>query len=87
MANIRLTDYWAPWCGPCKIMNPIIDELEKEFKGKVEFVKVNVDDEPGKSSEKGVMGIPTFIVEKEGKEIGRKVGVTSKAELAKLLSV
>jgi len=85
MAKITITDFWAPWCGPCRIMDPILEELEKEFKD-VEFLKVNADEEPEKTSSYGVMGLPTFVIEKDGKEIGRKVGVTAKAELAKLLT-
>lgn len=72
-------------CGPCKIMNPVIEELEEALRGKVEFEKVNVDEESDKASEFGVMSIPTFVILKDGKEIARKVGVTSKEELLKLL--
>lgn len=82
---ITLVDFWAPWCGPCKIMNPVIDELEKELGDKIKVERVNVDEDPAKSSQMGVMSIPTYVVMKDGKEIGRKVGVTAKAELAKLL--
>ncbi len=82
---VTLLDFWAPWCGPCKIMNPIIDELEKELGDKLKVDRINVDDDPAKSQQMGVMSIPTYIVMKDGKEIGRKVGITAKADLAKLL--
>lgn len=82
----KLLDFWAPWCGPCQMMKPVIEELEKEFEGQVEFVKINVDENPGEAAKYGVMGIPTFVVVKDSKEVGRKVGFTSKDELAKLLA-
>lgn len=85
MAKVILVDYWAQWCGPCKIMDPIIDELEKELGDKLDVQRVNVDEEIEKASAAGVMSIPTYIILKDGKEVGRKIGVTPKAELAKLL--
>lgn len=84
MAKVTFLDFWAPWCGPCKITTPIVEELEKEFPD-VEFEKINVDENPAKSSQFGVMSIPTFVVLKDGKETGRKIGAMPKAELKKLL--
>lgn len=66
-------------------MNPIIEEIEKELAGKIEVVKINVDEKPQEASKYGVMSIPTYIVLKDGKEVGRKIGVTAKVELLKLL--
>lgn len=82
---IKLLDLWAPWCAPCRTMNPIIEELEKELSGKVEVEKINVDEKPEEASKYGVMSIPTYIILKDGKEAGRKIGVTSKEDLLKLL--
>lgn len=81
----KLLDFWASWCGPCQVMKPIIEELEKELSGKVEVEKIDVDQNQAKASEYGVMSIPTYIILKDGKEIGRKIGVTAKADLLKLL--
>lgn len=83
--SVKLLDLWALWCGPCRVMKPIIEELEKELAGKVEVVKINVDEKPEEASKYGVMSIPTYIVLKDGKEVGRKIGVTSKQDLLKLL--
>ncbi len=85
MATVKLLDFWAPWCGPCKVMNPIIEELEKELGDKVPVEKINVDENQEMASKYGVMSIPTYIVLKDDKEIGRKIGVTGKQDLLKLL--
>lgn len=82
---VKLLDFWAPWCGPCQIMNPVIEELEKELTGKMEVEKINVDENQAKVTEYGVMSIPTYIILKDGKEVDRKIGVASKADLLKLL--
>lgn len=82
---VKLLDFWAPWCNPCKIMDPIIEEIEKELGDKITVEKINVDEDRQKSSKYGVMSIPTYILEKDGQEIARKIGVTNKAELLKLL--
>ena len=67
------------------MMEPVFEELKKEYEGKIEFVEINVDEDPGKSSQFGVMSIPTYVVIKDGKETGRKIGAMPKAELKKLL--
>ena len=72
-------------CGPCKIMAPILVEVKKELGDKVEIEEINVDENQAKASEFGVMSIPTYVILKDGKEVGRKIGVTAKAELLKLL--
>ena len=83
----KLLDFWAPWCQPCKMMEPVIHELEEEMKDKVEIVKINVDEDSGGMAAKfGVMSIPTFVVLKDDQETGRKVGFTQKTELLKLLT-
>ncbi len=82
---VKLLDFWASWCSPCRIMNPIIDEIEKELAGKIEVVRINVDEKPEEASKFGVMSIPTYIILKDEKEVGRKIGVTTKQELLDLL--
>lgn len=82
---VKLLDMWASWCQPCRIMNPIIDEIEKEFVGKVEVIRINVDEKPDEAQKYGVMSIPTYIILKDDREVGRKIGVTAKQELLDLL--
>jgi thioredoxin 1 len=82
---VKLLDFWATWCGPCKMMAPVIKEIETELGDKVEVVEIDVDKEQALASKYGVMSIPTYVIEKDGKEVGRKVGVTAKAELIKLI--
>lgn len=86
MKNVKLLDFWASWCFPCQAMKPVIAEIEKELKDKIEVVQINVDENQVEASKYGVMGIPTFIVLKDGKEMGRKTGVVSKVELLKLVA-
>ncbi len=70
-------DFWAPWCGPCKMAGPVIEELSESYKGKVEFMKVNVD-ENQVAGKYGVMSIPTTVLFKDGKEVSRQVGFAGK---------
>jgi thioredoxin 1 len=83
---IKLLDFWAEWCGPCKFMEPILEELEKELSGKVKIEKINVDENQDKSQEFGVMSIPTYVIVKDDKEVERIIGATSKENLLKAIS-
>ncbi len=80
-----LVDFWAPWCGPCKAMNPIMEELEAQYEGKVKLVKMNVDENPTVPGNYNVMSIPTFIIFKGGKIASQFVGARSKADMQKEL--
>lgn len=80
-----LVDFWAPWCGPCRSMAPILDDVAKEYEGKVKVGKVNVDQNQALAQKFGVMSIPTLIMYKEGKVAGQMVGYTPKGVLAKKL--
>ena len=83
--GVTLVDFWAEWCGPCRMMTPALDELSKEYAGKATIAKVNVDNEMELAQKFGVSSIPTLLVIKDGEVATRFVGVTSKTELAKAL--
>jgi thioredoxin 1 len=80
-----LVDYWAEWCGPCKMIAPLLDEVAKDYDGKLQVVKVNVDDNPSAAQRFGIRGIPTLKLFKDGKEIQTKVGAVSKSQLTAFL--
>ncbi|MGO4272337.1 thioredoxin [Paenibacillus sp. TAF58] len=80
-AGIVLVDFWAPWCGPCKIIAPILDELSAEIGDAAKIVKINVDDNPESASKYNVMSIPTLLVFKDGQLVDQLVGVQPKEKL------
>lgn len=80
-----LVDFWASWCGPCKMVGPIVEELADDFVGKAKVCKLNVDENTKTAQAYGVMSIPTLILFKNGKEVDRVVGFRPKADLAELL--
>ena len=79
--GVAVVDFWAEWCGPCRMITPIIDELAEEYAGSVKIGKVNVDTSPNVSMEYGVRSIPTILILKNGEVVDRQVGVTTKKAL------
>ncbi len=77
-----VVDFWAEWCGPCKAMGPLVDELATELDGKAKVVKVNIDESPNAPTKYGVRGIPTFMVFKGGQVVDTRVGSMSKSQLS-----
>jgi len=80
-----LLDFWAEWCGPCKMIAPMLDEVAEELKGKVTIAKINIDDNPRTPQRFNVRGIPTLILFKNGQVEGQKVGALRKADLSAFL--
>jgi thioredoxin 1 len=77
-----LVDYWAEWCGPCKMIAPILDDLSSEYKGKLQIAKMNVDENTDTPAKYGIRGIPTLMLFKDGAVVATKVGALSKSQLA-----
>ena len=76
-----LVDYWAEWCGPCKMISPILDEIASEYTGKIKVAKLNIDDNPQTPPKYGIRGIPTLMLFKNGNVEATKVGALSKSQL------
>ncbi len=83
--GVALVDFWASWCGPCRMVAPIVDELAVEYDGKVKIGKINVDENREVAGAYGVMSIPTLLILKDGKEVDRIVGFRPKEEIKKQL--
>ena len=80
-----LIDYWAEWCGPCKMIAPVLDEIATEYSDRLKVVKLNIDDNPQTPPKYGIRGIPTLMVFKDGQVEATKVGAVSKAQLTAFL--
>lgn len=82
-SGVAVVDFWAPWCGPCRMLAPVIDELANEYEGKVAICKVNTDEQDELSAKFGIRSIPTILFMKDGQVVDQMVGATSKQEIMK----
>ena len=79
--KLVLADFWAPWCGPCRVVGPVLEEISKELSGKVEIVKINVDEQQDLAARYGIMSIPTLILFKDGNVFDQTIGAAQKSKL------
>ncbi len=80
-----LVDFWAPWCGPCRMVSPVVEQMGREYAGRLKVVKLDIDDAPAIAARYGVQGIPLLVVMKEGAEIDRVVGAVPAGQLRAVL--
>jgi len=80
-----LVDFWAEWCGPCKMLAPTVEKVANEYEGKAKFVKLNIDDNNQVAQQYGIKGIPTLILFKDGSEADRTVGLTTKDNISRMI--
>lgn len=84
--GLTLVDFWAEWCGPCKMIAPILDEVAAEYAGKLTIAKLNIDENPATAPKYGIRGIPTLLLFKNGEVVATKVGALSKGQLKEFLN-
>ncbi|MGX7013060.1 thioredoxin [Vagococcus silagei] len=84
--GLVLVDFWAPWCGPCRMQTPILEGLANDYEDQVKIVKMNVDDNPATAQAFGIMSIPTLLLKKDGQVVDTLVGVHQKAQLEQVFS-
>ncbi|GEP19448.1 thioredoxin [Pediococcus argentinicus] len=84
--GVTLTDFWATWCGPCRMQSPVVEQLDEEMGDKVHFTKMDIDENPNTPQGFGIMSIPTLLVKKDGAVVDTIVGYHSKEQLEKILN-
>lgn len=84
--GLVIIDFWAPWCGPCRMQSPVLESFAEEHEGEVKVVKLNTDENPETTSAFGVMSIPTLLIKKEGEAVEKAVGLQQKPQLEQLIA-